>query len=178
MPSQQSTTPLPLMIQQKNKPDITLFYNKNKVGVDVVDQMVRKYSTHSTSRRWPVAIWCNILNIAALNAWIMYKKATGKTISQKNFILQLNEEQRAEYVRRRKKARPITGSCNTHMSLKKDENAQKHGALTQLQQFAENVKVLPAESVQLKTAEKFGCCANNARQISSDNFLQCAHDYS
>ena len=52
----------------KNKPDIILFYNKNKVGVDVVDQMVRKYSTHSASRRWSVAVWCNILNIAALNA--------------------------------------------------------------------------------------------------------------
>ena len=41
------------------------------------------------------------------------------------------------------------------MGLKKDENAQKQGELTQLSQFAEHVKVLPAESVQLKTAEKF-----------------------
>ena len=82
----------------KNKPDVILFYNKNKVGVDVVDQMVRKYSTHSASRRWPVAVWCNILNIAALNAWILYKKAIRKTISRKNFILQLIEELRAQYI--------------------------------------------------------------------------------
>ena len=35
----------------KTKPDVILFYNKNKFGVDVVDQMVRKYSTYSASRR-------------------------------------------------------------------------------------------------------------------------------
>ena len=140
----------------KSKPDVILFYNKNEVGVDVVDQMVRKYLTHSTSRRWPVAVWCNILNIAALNAWILYQKATGKTISKKNFILQLIEELRAQYFDGTpKKARPITESCNSHIGLKKDENAQKQGALTQLSQFTEHVKVLPAESVRLKTAEKF-----------------------
>ena len=65
--------------------------------------MARKYSTHSASRRWSVAVWCNILNIVALNAWILYKKATGKTISRKNFKLQLIEELRAQYVRRNTK---------------------------------------------------------------------------
>ena len=41
------------------------------------------------------------------------------------------------------------------MGLKKNKNAQKQGALTQMRQFAEHMKVLPVESVQLKTAEKF-----------------------
>ena len=117
----------------KNKPDVILFYNKNKVGVDVVDQMVREYSTHSASRRWSVAVWCNILNIATLNAWILCKKATGKTISRKNFILQLIEELRAQYVRRNtEESTANNGKLQQSHVPKKDENAQKQGALTQL----------------------------------------------
>ena len=113
----------------KNKPDVILFYNKNKVGVDVVDQMIRKYSTHSASRRWPVAVWCNILNIAALNAWILYKKATGKTISRKNFILQRIEELRAQYVRRNTEESTANNRNlqQSHGPKKKDKNAQKQG---------------------------------------------------
>jgi len=67
----------------KKKPNVVMFYNKTKVGVDVVDQMVRQHSTHCATRRWPVGVWNNILNIAALNAWIIYKKSTSSNISQK-----------------------------------------------------------------------------------------------
>ena len=37
----------------KRKPEAVLFYNKNKVGVDVMDQMIMMYSTRSATRRWP-----------------------------------------------------------------------------------------------------------------------------
>ena len=57
---------------KKKKPCIIHFYNKNKVGVDVVDQMLRQYSTHTASRRRPFAVWTNILDIAALNLWVVY----------------------------------------------------------------------------------------------------------
>lgn len=79
---------------EKKKPSIIEFYNKNKVAVDNVDQMLRMYSTHSTTRRWPVAVWDNILDIAALNAWVLYKLCTGKNISRKQFILDLIDELR------------------------------------------------------------------------------------
>ena len=37
----------------KKKPETVLFYNKTKAGVDVVDQMTRKYSVKAASQRWP-----------------------------------------------------------------------------------------------------------------------------
>ena len=52
---------------KKKKLCVIHFYNKNKVGVDVVGQMLRQYSTHTASRRRPFAEWTNILDIAALN---------------------------------------------------------------------------------------------------------------
>ena len=73
----------------KKKPAIINFYNVNKVGVDVLDQMTRQYSTLSASFRWPLAVWANILDISAINTWITYKEATRRLISRRNFILEL-----------------------------------------------------------------------------------------
>ena len=60
--------------------------------------MARKYTAHTSSIKWPQAVWTNILDIAALNAWIVYKKASGQNISRLKFILQLIEGLRGAYV--------------------------------------------------------------------------------
>ena len=54
---------------EKKKPEVILFYNANKVGVDRFDQMAWLYTTRSATRRWPVAVWGNILDIAAINSY-------------------------------------------------------------------------------------------------------------
>ena len=40
--------------------------------------MVRMYSTRCATKRWPVGVWCNILDLAAQNSWIIYKKINRK----------------------------------------------------------------------------------------------------
>ena len=74
---------------EKKKPLVIHFYNENKGEVDVFDLMARKYTAHISRRRWPLAVWTNILDIAALNSCIVYKKASGQKITRHNFILQL-----------------------------------------------------------------------------------------
>ena len=59
---------------EKKKPEMVLFYNANKVGVDCFEQMARLSTRRSASRRWPVAVWGNILDIAAINSYVLYKK--------------------------------------------------------------------------------------------------------
>ncbi|XP_035225178.1 uncharacterized protein LOC118197745 [Stegodyphus dumicola] len=58
----------------KKKPNTVTYYNSTKCGVDVADQMLKKYNTSSGSRRWPVHVFYNVLDIAALNAWFIYSK--------------------------------------------------------------------------------------------------------
>ena len=71
----------------KSKPELVKFYNQNKVGVDCIDQMIRLYSTRTTTRRWSFAVWCNILDKAAINAWIIYTKITGeKSAGETSFL--------------------------------------------------------------------------------------------
>ena len=46
----------------KKKPETVLFHNETKIGADVIDQMTRKYSVKTASRRWPIRVFYNILD--------------------------------------------------------------------------------------------------------------------
>ncbi|XP_054718548.1 piggyBac transposable element-derived protein 4-like [Uloborus diversus] len=88
---------------KKMLPETVSFYNTTKCGVDVADQMARKYTVKAGSRRWPVHVFYNILDLAGINSWILYKQATGKNISRKEFLQQLVEELRATYISTKRK---------------------------------------------------------------------------
>ena len=79
------------------------FYNKTKFGVDMTDQMARKYTVKSSSRRWPLQIFFKILDLAAINAWILYKEVTGIQIERKQFPFQLAESLSDDYTTEREK---------------------------------------------------------------------------
>lgn len=51
----------------------------------------------SGSRRWPLQVFFNILDLAAINAWILYTETTGENISRKEFLFQLAEELSTKY---------------------------------------------------------------------------------
>ena len=88
----------------KSKPNTVLFYNSTKYGVDVVDQMARKYSVKSASRRWPIHTFFNILDFAGINAWIRYRDITKEKISRREFLFKLGEELTQELLDSRKSA--------------------------------------------------------------------------
>jgi hypothetical protein len=54
------------------KPEVILAYNEDKGGVDIVDKMIDTYRTKVTSNRWPMAVFYTILDIAALNAFVVW----------------------------------------------------------------------------------------------------------
>lgn len=58
----------------KKLPTIVSYYNKTKGGVDTVDKMVSGYSCKRKTRRWPMVVFANILDISALNAYIIYQQ--------------------------------------------------------------------------------------------------------
>ena len=82
---------------EKKKPDVILCYNETKSGVDIVDKMVKTYSTKRISRRWPLTIFYNMVDLPALNAFIVWQELNGKnsrvTVKQRrSFLLQLSSE--------------------------------------------------------------------------------------
>ena len=83
---------------RKSKPETVKFYNFTKFGVDVLDQMGRKCTVNATSRRWPVHFFYNILDLAAINAHILYKLVATSKISPRRYFLRLSEELRSKFV--------------------------------------------------------------------------------
>lgn len=54
------------------KPEIIEFYNGTKGAVDSLDQKCATYSVSRRTRRWPMALFGAIMNIAAVNSYILY----------------------------------------------------------------------------------------------------------
>lgn len=79
------------------KPDTITYYNNTKYGVDIADGMAKAHSVKAASRRWPVHVFYNILDLAGINSWILYKEVTGSKISRIHFLLQLAEELQIEF---------------------------------------------------------------------------------
>jgi transposase IS4-like protein len=101
---QSIATPHPKRKQQHFKPNTVLTYNTTKVGVDSVDQMGRCYTAQTKSRRWPVHAWANVLNLASINAWNIYKLVNKSKISRRKFLIMLIDEIREMVKGRRGKA--------------------------------------------------------------------------
>jgi len=68
------------------------YYNKSKVGVDALDQMARYRTCKSSSRRWPVAVFYNILDCACFNSFIIYSLITKTKLTRRQFLLELIKE--------------------------------------------------------------------------------------
>ena len=92
---------------RKKLPETVQFYNKTKCGVDILDRMACRYSTRAAAiRRWPVHVFYNILDLAAINAWIIYRGVTGEEMSRHAFLRQLAEELREVYKEKRESMVP------------------------------------------------------------------------
>ena len=79
---------------KKKMSEMILYYYKSKVGADVLDQMARYRTSKCSTRRWPAAVFFNILDCACVNAYIVYCLATKLTLSKRQFMLELIKELR------------------------------------------------------------------------------------
>ncbi|XP_034549518.1 LOW QUALITY PROTEIN: uncharacterized protein LOC117820014 [Notolabrus celidotus] len=81
---------------RKRKPETVTYYNVTKVGVHVLDQMARQWKRRwpvkGGTRRWPVAMFYNILDMAAINAHVLFKAYTSNTLPRRAFILELAKQ--------------------------------------------------------------------------------------
>jgi hypothetical protein len=75
----------------KKKPEVILFYNSTKSGVDTMDQMSRHFSVKKGTKRWPLAVFYDIIDLAALNAYKIYCTAQGE-IERRNYLIKLAKQ--------------------------------------------------------------------------------------
>ena len=95
----------------------------------MLDQMTRKYIVNAASRRWPVQFFRKILDLAAINAHILYKLVTGSKISRRRYLLRLSEELRSKFVEERKANSHQSSQTNSSMQISKNETTAKAKAV-------------------------------------------------
>uniref|UniRef100_A0A8D0GYX9 PiggyBac transposable element-derived protein domain-containing protein n=1 Tax=Sphenodon punctatus TaxID=8508 RepID=A0A8D0GYX9_SPHPU len=81
----------------RSKPEIIEYYNKTKGGVDTCDQRVSTYTSKRMGRRWSMVVFSNIVDIACLNAYIIWSLAfptwkSGNLSRRRLFLLELSRE--------------------------------------------------------------------------------------
>ena len=64
------------------KPEVILEYNATKSGVVTLDMMSRQYTIQRGTKRWPLAIFYDIVDMAAINAYVLHTMVS-PTISKK-----------------------------------------------------------------------------------------------
>lgn len=75
---------------EKAKPEIR-FYNETKSGVDAVDEKAANYNCARNTRRWPMVVLYYLLNMAAINAHIIF------CANKRKFLMQLARELISDY---------------------------------------------------------------------------------
>ena len=56
------------------KPEIILYYNSTKSGVDNLDHLATMYTSRRKVNRWPVALFGNVVDVGAVAAFIIWMR--------------------------------------------------------------------------------------------------------
>ena len=89
-----------IQANEKKTSETVAFYNKTKCWC------TRSNVTPLLGKSWPVHTFYNVLDIAGVNAYIIFKVVTNANISRKEYLQKLAEELRSDYL----KTRPNTQS--------------------------------------------------------------------
>lgn len=89
------------MDPETGAPEIISFYNLTKGGVDAMDEKCAKYTCSRRTRRWPMAIFFKLLDIASANSYIMYASYPENKMTRLNFIKMLASELTKEHLQER-----------------------------------------------------------------------------
>ncbi|XP_057662243.1 piggyBac transposable element-derived protein 4-like [Diorhabda carinulata] len=80
------------------KPEMIHTYNETKGAVDTFDQMCQNMNCGRKTRRWPLCIFFNMVNLACINSYVVYahnfyrqNNNNEKPLTRVEFMLQLHE---------------------------------------------------------------------------------------
>jgi len=72
------------------KPETVLYYNENKCGIDVFDQLCSNYSCARRTLKWPLHLFFGVLDQAGVNSCILWNLiADHEILSRREFLKSL-----------------------------------------------------------------------------------------
>lgn len=87
---------------ETKKPEIIMYYNSTKGGVDSLDQKCALYSVIRRTKRWPTVLFYAILNISSVNSFVIYYSfRDSEKLSRPKFQKNLSRSLVEPHLRRR-----------------------------------------------------------------------------
>ena len=109
------------------KPEIIIFYNCTKGGVDIVDEMCGTYSTARKTNRWPLSAFFHLLDVVGVNSFVISScnKKEGQRLMRRTWLKELAKELVSPYMRSRLQIANLPKCIRTNISqiLQEDEPA-------------------------------------------------------
>ena len=71
---------------------------ETKNGVNILEKMIRTYTCTRMTRRWPVSLFYNMIDVSAVNAYIVWQQLHGKNYwifskkKRRKFLIRLGNE--------------------------------------------------------------------------------------
>nr|CAH7737709.1 unnamed protein product [Callosobruchus chinensis] len=104
--------------KDSGKPDIIMDYNRTKFGVDVVDKMCASYDVSRNSRRWPLTVFFDILNIGGINMLNLFVANNNyETIKRKDYLKSLAKDLTLPLMKKRMYGKNIPPKMITKIRL-------------------------------------------------------------
>lgn len=75
------------VVGEQRRPEVIHYYNQTKAGVDTMDKMLGTNTTKRKTKSWPLALFYNILDIAALAAYIICCNSKGSAKASRRRLM-------------------------------------------------------------------------------------------
>lgn len=143
---------------ETNKPIIILDYNSHKGGVDTVDKMCSAYSVSRRTRRWPLVVFFQLLNISGINSQILYNATHVENPHKyrRNFLKALSISLMKPYLAERAEIKSLP--ADVQLFLKKYKNLPDEE---------------PQEEPPAKIRRRCFCCGRQKNRVTTMSCQTC-----
>ncbi|CAH2087762.1 unnamed protein product [Euphydryas editha] len=104
-----------------DKPEMIMFYNQTKGGVDTFDQMCSAMSCSRKTNRWPMVIFYRILNMAIVKSYIIYchnmLSKNEKPLNRREFMKKLSTVLTTPWITKRLEAPTLPRHVRSNIEL-------------------------------------------------------------
>lgn len=95
-----------LTTREDKKPNMIMDYNKTKGAVDTLDKLILTYSCRRQTKRWPMTVFYNMIDVSAYNGFVLWCQINpqwnaGKLTKRRIFLEELGRSLVEPYVQNR-----------------------------------------------------------------------------
>lgn len=139
------------------------FYDETMNNFHKLEMMIDKYTVQKNTKRWPLAIFYNIIDIATLNAYSIYNYAND-SFERRKFLLDLAKELVESHISQRL-------NCTNNSANEKIFNAVKIIGFKHL--ISRKVEIFEKKKIKQLMTRKRGRCFNCPRSMDRKSSERC-----